>query len=206
MKSSSKLVWIRLNFRVNDLEFREGLMRPNEQDATDFQILIEDKFLGAFALHDDFDLQMWDREGVRGWRKVSLEELKMAFLETSRNVGATRTEEQDERSTPLAGLPDASDAPNSSFLPRIPIEGDSSHIDRATEALSRGRVKYQIVGGIGSQRQVWGHATFLVDSLPCARTLLYRAGFLPSCDSEQVIIDSKNGWKIRLLGEKAKTI
>ena len=53
MKSSSKLVWIRLNFRVNDLEFRQGLMRPSERDATDFQILIEDRFLGSFALHDD---------------------------------------------------------------------------------------------------------------------------------------------------------
>jgi hypothetical protein len=80
MRSSSKLVWIRINFRVNDLEFRQGLMRPSEPDATDFQILIEDKFLGSFALHDDFDLQLRDREGVHDWRKVSLEELKLAFL------------------------------------------------------------------------------------------------------------------------------
>src|SRR6266478_3004858 len=100
MKSSSRLVWIRLNFLVNDLEFPQGLMRPSEKDATDFQILIEDRFLGSFALHDDFDLQLWDPEGVRDWRKVSLEELKMVFLETSRDVGATRTEEEDERSTP----------------------------------------------------------------------------------------------------------
>jgi len=204
MKSSSRLVWIRLNFLVNDLEFPQGLMRPSEKDATDFQILIEDRFLGSFALHDDFDLQLWDPEGVRDWRKVSLEELKMVFLETSRDVGATRTEEEDERSTPLAGLPDVSDAPNSSFLPRIPIEGDSSHINRATEALSRGRITYQIVGGIGSHGQVWGHATFLVDSLQCARILLCRAGFLPSSDSKHVVIDSENGWKIRLLGNTQK--
>jgi hypothetical protein len=202
MRSSSKLVRIRLNFRVNDLEFRQGLMKPSEQDAIDFQILIEDKFLGSFALHDDFDLRLQHPEGVRDWRKVSLEELKMAFLETSRDVGATRTEEQDERSTPLAGLPDVSDALNSSFLPRIPIESDSSHINRATEALSRGRVKYQIVGGIGSHGKVWGHATLLVDSLQCARILLCCAGFLPSSESQYILIDSENGWKIRLLEEK----
>jgi len=83
MRSSSKLVWIRINFRVNDLEFRQALMRPSERDATDFQIVIEDRFLGPFALHEDFDLQLRDREGVRDWRKVSLEELKMAF---SRNA------------------------------------------------------------------------------------------------------------------------
>ncbi len=204
MRSSSKLVRIPLNFRVNDLEFRQGLLRPSEQDATDFQILIEDKFLGSFALHYDFALQLRDPESVRDWRKVSLEELKMAFLERSRDIGATRTEEGDRRSKSLAGLPDVSDARNSSFLPRIPIEGDSSHINRATEALSSGRVTYQIVGGIGSHGQVWGHATFLVDSLQCARILLCRAGFLPSSDSEHVVIDSENGWKIRLLGNTQK--
>jgi len=200
MRSSSKLAWIRINFRVNDLEFRQGLMRPSEPDANDFQILIEDRFLGSFALHDDFDLQLRGREGG-DWKKVSLEELKMAFLETFSNVGAAGTQEVLESSTPLAGL-DVSDAGNSLFVPRISIEGDSGHINRATEAFSRGRVKYQIVGGIGSRGQVWGNATFVVDSLHCARILLYRAGFLPSSDSEHVVIDSKNGWKIRLLGYK----
>jgi len=200
MRSSSKLVWIRINFRVNDLEFRQALMRPSERDATDFQIVIEDRFLGPFALHEDFDLQLRDREGVRDWRKVSLEELKMAFLETLRDVGAAGTQEEGERSTPLAGS-GVSDTLNRSFLPRISIEGDSGHINRATEAFSRGRIKYQIVGGIGSRGQVWGHATFLVDSLHCARILLCRAGFLRSSDSQHVVIDSENGWKIRLLGD-----
>jgi hypothetical protein len=144
MKSSSKLVWIRLNFRVNDLEFRQGLMRPSERDATDFQILIEDRFLGSFALRDDFELQLRGREGG-DWRKVLLEELKMAFLETFRDVGVAGTREEDERSTRLA-VQGVSGAPSGSFLPRIPIEGDSGHINRATEAFSRGRIKYKIVG------------------------------------------------------------
>lgn len=58
------------------------------------------------------------------------------------------------------------------------------------------------VGGIGSHGQVWGHATFLVESLPGARILICRAGFLPSFDSEYVLIDSQNGWKICLLGKE----
>jgi len=65
MRASSRLVWIRINFRVNDLEFRQGLMRPSERNATDFQILIEDRFLVSFAVHYDFDLQLrWARVAI----------------------------------------------------------------------------------------------------------------------------------------------
>src|ERR1700730_8808044 len=199
MRLNSKLVWIRINFRVNDLEFRQGLMRPSEWDPTIFQILIADRFLCRFSLHEDFDLQLRNRNGLYDWRKVSLEELKMTFLEAFQDVGAAGTQEVDEGSTQLAGL-GVSDALNNSFLPRIPIEGDSGHINRAIEAFSGGGVKYQIVGGIGSRGQAWGHATFLVDSLRCARILLCSAGFLPSPDSEHVVVDSQNGSKIRVLG------
>jgi len=89
-------------------------------------------------------------------------------------------------------------------LPRIPVEGDSSHIHRVEEALSQGKVRYQIVGGIGSRGRVWGHATFLVDSLPGARTRLCGAGFLQSSESMCVLTDSENGWKIRLLEDRTK--
>lgn len=41
MRSSSKLVWVRLSFRVNDLEFEDALIRPCEEDPTDFQLVVE---------------------------------------------------------------------------------------------------------------------------------------------------------------------
>jgi hypothetical protein len=91
---------------------------------------------------------------------------------------------------------------HSEHFPRISIEADSGHIDRAEEVLSRGKVHYRIVGGIRSGGRVWGLATFLVDSLPGARTHLRRAGFSQSSESKYVLIDSENGWKIRLLEER----
>ena len=90
---------------------------------------------------------------------------------------------------------------NNTNIPRMPVEGDSSHIVRATEAFSHGGVRYKIVGGVGSRGQIWGHATFLVDSLHGARVLLCDAGFIPGPDSLQALVDSGNGWKIRLLEE-----
>jgi hypothetical protein len=195
MRSNSRLLRVRLNFRVNDLEFEEALMRPSKEDPADFQLVIEHRFLGSFALHEEFFLER-RQSGLARWRHVSLQELKLAFLKASRHHGSVKEREDDhgEVSRPDAGA-------NHASIPRIPVEGDDSHFDRAKEAFERGGIRYQIVGGKGSHGKIWGPATFVVDLLPRARALLYTAGFIASSDSQQVLIDSRNGWKVRLLGE-----
>jgi hypothetical protein len=203
MRSSSELARVRLDFRVNELEFQQGLIKPCEDDPIDFQIYIEHRFLGSFALHQGFLLELRGSDGVGVWEKASLEELKIAFLEASRNVIAKETEREHEKTMELLrSLTEASVVANSAHFPRIPIEGDSSHIDRAENALSRGKIHCRIIGGIGGAGHVWGHLTFLVDSLPGAMTQLRQAGFLPTSESNCVLIDSENGWKIRLLEER----
>jgi hypothetical protein len=196
MRSSSKLRWVRFNFKVNDLEFDEALLRPCGEDPANFQLVVEHRFLGSFALHDDFVLEVRGIGGSPRWRRVNLEELKLAFLEASRNDGGVTEKEWDRWEVSGADA-----GGNHANLPRMPVEGDSSHIVRATEAFLRGGIRYKIVGGVGSRGQIWGHATFLVNSLRGARALLCDGGFIPSSDSPQVLIDSKNGWKIRLLEE-----
>ncbi|MGC2831383.1 MAG: hypothetical protein WB994_17235, partial [Candidatus Acidiferrum sp.] len=154
------------------------------------------RFLGSFALHEEFLLERRGSGRVSGWRQVSLDELKLAFLEASRNDGLVMTREVGRWE--VAGL-DA--GANLACIPRTPIEGDAGHFDRAKKAFSRGGVRYKIVGGVGSRGRIWGHATFLVDSLLGARVFLCDAGFIPGPDSPQVLVDSRNGWKIRLLAE-----
>lgn len=205
MRSGSKLARVRLDFRVNGLGFQQGLIKPCADDPIDFQIFIEHNFLGTFALHEDFVLELPGRDGDGIWEKASFEELKIAFLEASHNVSANETAGEHEKTLELLrGLSEASVVANSVHLPRIPIEGDSSHIQRAQDALSRGKVRYKIIGGIGSRGRVWGPATFLVRSSLGARTHLRRAGFLQSSESKCELIDSENGWKIRLLEERPK--
>lgn len=201
MRSNSKLVLVRLNFRVNDLAFEDALMRPCDEDPTDFQLVIEHRFLGSFALHEDFVLEVRGADGSATWRKVKLEELKLAFLEASQNVGATETEDERAKSRGPDAAPVRLGTTTNNHLARIPVEGDAGHVERAKKVLSRGGVRYKIVGGVGSRGQIWGHATFLVDSLQGARALLCDGGFIPSSDSPHVLIDSKNGWKVHLLGE-----
>lgn len=193
MRSDSRLVWARLNFRVNELEFAEALMRPCKEDPADFQLVIEHRLLGSFALHEEFFLERCEG-GLTKWRQVSLQGLKLAFLEASRDDGGVNERKDDPWD--LAGLDVRA---NHASIPRIPVEGDNTHLDCAREAFERGEIRYQIAGGRGSHGRIWGHATFVVDSLPRARALLRYAGFIPSSDSQQVLINSRNGWKVRLL-------
>jgi len=193
MRSHSKLIWARLNFRANELEFAEALLRPCKDDPADFQLVIEHRFLGSFALHDDFFLEQRESR-LAGWRQVSLSELKLAFFKASRNEGGV-TQRTDEP-WDLAGH-DARD--NRASIPRIPVEGDDTHLDCAKKAFERGEIRYQLAGGKGGHGQIWGHATFVVDSLPRARALLRNTGFISSSESRQVLINSRNGWKVRLL-------
>jgi hypothetical protein len=91
------------------------------------------------------------------------------------------------------------------IIERIPVEGDSSHIDRFSKALSRAQVRFQIVSGVGSRGQSSGHVAVVVSSLLSARISLWRAGFIESPESKYVLIDSQTGWKVRLLEERPRT-
>jgi hypothetical protein len=200
MRTSCNLASVDLDFRVNELEFRRAQLHGDGNDRASLQIIIEHPFLGAFALHREFvfELRSSDRWGT--WEKVSFEQLKMALLQAPSDFQAKPGRGGHE--SIREGLGRASEnrtVPHAKHLPRIPVEGDSSHINRGEEALSRGKVRHQIVGGIGSRGRVWGHITFLVDSLWGARTHLLGAGFVQSSESTCVLTDSENGWKIRLL-------
>lgn len=197
MRSNSRLVWVLLNFRVNGLEFRDGLLRPCREDETDFQLVVEHAFLGAFALHAAFLLELRGVDGA--WRKVQLEELKLAFLEASQRVGAINTADERTRNRWSVGASLHPGTTADHHFAGFPVEGDEGHIERAKEALSYGGMRYKIVGGASNSGRSWGHSTLLVASLPEAHALLCDRGFIPSPESAQVLIDSLNGWKVRLL-------
>jgi hypothetical protein len=121
-RSRSKLKWVRVNFTVNDLEFEAVLMRPCERDPTDLELVIEHRFLGSFALYEEFFLERRENGCAGGWRPMSLEKLKLASLEGSRNDrGVTR-----ERRRPLGGVKPRCGR-QSANIPRIPVEGDAGH-------------------------------------------------------------------------------
>ncbi len=206
MRASYNLASVSVDFRVNEIEFRQGQLRWAGNDPFDFQIVVKHPFLGPFAVHKEFVFELRSGDGAGDWEKVFLEQLKAAFLQASQNVHPAPAGGEHERTRErLARLSGTHPIVHSEPFPRISIKADSGHIGRAEEALSRAKVHYRIVGGIGSRGRVWGPATFLVDSLPGARTHLLRAGFLRTPESNCVLIDSENGWKIRLLEERSES-
>lgn len=196
MSAASTLKWFVFSVRVNGLEFQEASLRPCGEPPNNFEVVIRDRVLGTFALHKEFLLEI--REGQRcivGWRVVSLEELRDAI---EKEVQVTDPS-FEARIRP--GSITSSDLPRSPRcrIERIPVEGDSSHLDRLHGSLMTARIRYQIVGGLDSRGRAAGHLTVAVSSVLGAGMSLRKAGFLKTPESKHVLIDSGTGWKVRLL-------
>jgi len=201
VRAQSSSEWFTFSMRVNGVEFHQASWRSCVEHPTDFEVVIRDRQLGSFALHEEFVLEIpGGKESNAGWCPVTLLEMtdavrKDAQLTTPDFVGRT-----SPGSIPSRELPRSSHC----RIERIPVEGDSSHLERLHESLLTARIQYQIVGGLDSRGRSWGHLTVAVSSFFGAVTCLRRAGFLDSPESQFVVIDSRTGWKVRLLEQRAR--
>jgi len=192
----SKGLRISLTIRVNGLEFREVILRRCVDDRQNWRFAINDRSVGCFALHEGFQLEIRPDGGVGAdWQRISLTDLRIAALEEAQK-GAN---ELEPVVATTRGQWEAPARDDSGIIERIPVEGDSSHVDRLTRALSQARIRFQTVGGLARRGQSTGHMTVVVSSLSAARVWLRRAGFLESSESRYLVVDSQTGWKIRLL-------
>lgn len=187
--------------RVNGVEFHEASLRSCGGHPTNCEVVIRDPALGSFALHEEFILEIREGEdGKTNWRQISLGELEAAVLEGAQKAACNPPQGPGMFDGPWEPVK----SPMRGTLGRIPVEGDSSHITRVDEALTRAGIQFQIVGGLDSRGQGACHVTLAVRSLVGAGTCLRRAGFLESPESKYVLVDSRTGWKVRLLEENPR--
>jgi hypothetical protein len=201
VSATSTFKWFVFSVRVNRLEFQEVALRPCGEQPTDFEVVIRDCVLGEFALHKEFLLEIREAQRCNArWRAVSLEELQDAIGKEMQVA-----DPNFDARTRLGSIPSA-DLQRSPRcrIERIPIDGDSSHLDRLRGPLLTARIRYPIVGGLDSRGRAAGHLTVAVSCLPRAGMCLRRAGFLESPESKYVLIDSRTGWKVRLLEGRAR--
>jgi hypothetical protein len=196
VRAQSTSGWFTFAVRVNGVEFHEASLRSSGEHPTNIEVVIRDRQLGSFALHEEFVLEICEGEdGRTSWRQISLAELQAAVLEEAQKAAC---DPYRGPSTPESHG-EVSKRPVRGIIGRIPVEGDSSHIGRADEALTRAGIRFQIVGGLDSRGRCACHLTLVVGSLVGAGTCLRRAGFLQSPESKYVLVDSRTGWKVRLL-------
>lgn len=168
----AKIVSTRL--RVNGIVFAQVGLRPNDTFRNAFDVVVRDLGLGPFALHEEFVLEMADsRTDHMNWREISLLGLKRVV---ARPMGTPEVRNHREARSLGNLVPEvkAKSRPGLTFepFPRIPVEGDTSRLDRAEEAFRRKLIQFQRVGGKGSRNRNWGHATYAVSDLLEARKCL----------------------------------
>jgi hypothetical protein len=198
VRAQSTSGWFPFAVRANGVEFHQTCLRSCGEHPTNFEVVVRDRQLGNFAIHEEFllEIQEGNPDNTR-WRPVSLTELRDAIGREARITDSDYVERTSSCSSPL----DNSQRQSHIRIERIPVEGDASHVDRVHAALAQARIRYQIVGGLDSRGRCRGHVTLAVPSLLGAGMCLRRAGFLESRESKYVLIDSRTGWKVRLLEE-----
>jgi hypothetical protein len=182
--------------RVNGIEFRQVSLRPRDGHGAKCEVVIRDRHLGSFALHEGFVLEVLEAEEEDPrWRHVSLLELsKTISIEVqSKNADFGCDTYLD------SSLGRYYEKHLHGPIERIPVEGDAGHLDRLHTALIEAQIRYRIVGGLDNCGRSWGHLTLAVSPMARAGMCLRRAGFLESSESQYVLIDSRTGWKVRLL-------
>jgi hypothetical protein len=196
VSATPTIKWFSFSVRVNGIEFAQVAVRSYGEQAKEFEIIIRDHHLGAFALHEEFFLEIPDGDqAISGWHPVSFSGL-MSVVWTVALMLRLDVVEDKISSSSFSLEPER---PSRCRIERIPVAGDSSHLDRLHRSLQLARIRYQIVGGLDSRGRGRGHLTVAVSSLVSAGVCLQRAGFFESPESKYVLVDSSTGWKVRLL-------
>jgi hypothetical protein len=168
-----------VNVRVNGITFESVRVR-HDLGSDDFDILIDDPYIGRFALTPAVpDLEL--RDDNSDWREVTLNELKKIL------AGDELAEVAEE--------PQAS-AERESFN-RLVAEGE--HIMNAEIALFRAGIAFL---QLPFQQNKFASSLFMVLNVSKARACLQRAGFQAKFDSETVLFDGCNGQAVQLLQGK----
>src|SRR5579859_705167 len=74
MRDSSVLGDFPCEFLLNGVSIKSAKIRQSAGSEGDFDVVVTDPLVGAFALHSGFDIDV--HEANAGWRRVTVEELK----------------------------------------------------------------------------------------------------------------------------------
>jgi hypothetical protein len=171
-----------VNVRVNGITFESVRLR-HDLGANDFDIVIDDPYIGRFALTPAVpDLELRDENS--DWRQVTLDELKKLLAD-------------DGELAEAAEQPQALETAERESFNRLVAEGE--HIMNAEIALFRAGIPFL---QLPFQQNKFASNLFMVLNVPKAKACLQRAGFQAKFDSETVLFDGCNGQAVQLIQGK----
>jgi hypothetical protein len=189
MSPSQDIVTPRFELRINGIADPPIRFRMSDQEPDDFDVLVEDAFLGTLTVTDDCLVEL--REAGAEWRLVSLDRLKdmivkdreLFVTEDLPNASVTferkpinHLDEVDVRRRPLTRLGD--------------ITGHSDCRKRVQALFYRAHVPHKSAGTV-----------FFVPDLRQAQKLLSDAGFYPSPYAPTALVEPETRCAIQLIEE-----
>jgi len=182
MKRPDRVDVRQVHVRVNGITFESVRLRRSS-GANDFDIVIDDPYVGRFALTTAVpDLELQDEDAA--WRQVTLAELKKILADDSELAEA-------------AEEPQASETAERESFNRLVAEGE--HIMNAEIAFFNAGIPFL---QLPFQQNKFASNLFMVLNLPNAKACLQRAGFQAKFDSETVLFDGCNGRAVQLIQGK----
>ena len=158
--------------------------RPNPPD--DFDVVVIDPILGAFALHSGFEIDVPDPDSV--WRRVSLAEFKSSLKQDALLAADDLPNSSEVAECRLfAGISDIC-IPNWKSSSRSVIGRQDAVVLYTQRIFYRVQIPYLTFG-----------TTFLVPSASTARIPLQRAGFRKSEISPTALVEPRTGCAIQLV-------
>ena len=183
-----------LQIQINGTVATSVRLRSQHGAPGQLEVVVDDPWLGVFALHRQFDLLVKE-EGAE-WRTVTLDELR-GILEANINPpGADEKANDHQMRGPMLPNPPNELAGARPKLVRLgTITGLDSCVQRIEAILYRASIPHLTAG-----------STFVVPSMMSARACLLRAGFHQDQRYESVLFDPESKIAIRLLERDPRAV
>ena len=180
--------------KINSTLAKSVRLRSHPGAPSDFEVVVEDPWLGSFAVHHNFDLLLKEKDSE--WRPVTLDELRSILIANRdfRDAGEEPNDRQTLELTP-PGEPDEFARKRPKLVRLGEIIGLDACVQRIEALLYRASIPHQRAG-----------STFIVPSMRDARECLRRGGFCQDHRYESVLFDAEHKIAIRLLERDPRSL
>ncbi|MGO9083588.1 MAG: hypothetical protein ACLQBK_00030 [Candidatus Sulfotelmatobacter sp.] len=176
-----------LQLKINDMQAKSVRLRFHPGAPGDREVVVEDPWLGVFAIDHSFDLLLKEKDSE--WRAVTLDELRSIL---AANKDFQDTGEQANNHQALEFAPRGGPNELAGTRPKLVRLGTVIGLDACVQRVATLLYKASIP-------HIRAGSTFVVPFMMNARECLLGGGFCQDQRYEPVLVDPNSGIAVRLL-------